>query len=388
MKEPKILYIAPLQDFSGYATAARNYVAALDKSGCDLVTRSLHYDGGKRSGFLREEELGKRDTQNVEIVVQHTTPNETEYLPGVFNVNYFAWETDRVPNEWVEALNKMDLVLVPCDENLRAARRSGVVVPIEKVEHAFDPSTYKRKVLPYAMPGADDYFKLLSICQISEKKGLDVLLKSYLSEFGPEDRVVLILKVYFGSSDTEQHEKAVINKINEVKQSLRLSSYPPIHIVHGVSSEDAIDKLYATSDCYVLPSRGEGWGIPYFDAMGWGLPPIAVSWAGPTEFITNDCGWLIDYHMTPCTGMNHPHPFMYTAKDNWAEPHVDSLRNALRQAHQEWSVDRKKGGDTPWARRISAGKDRVYDFSHEIIGSKMKNIIMSYYESWRQANGK
>ena len=41
-----MLYIAPLFDFSGYAHAARDYIRALDKAGCDLVTRAVRYDNG------------------------------------------------------------------------------------------------------------------------------------------------------------------------------------------------------------------------------------------------------------------------------------------------------------------------------------------------------
>src|SRR5690606_3058821 len=108
---PKILYVGPLRDFSGYANAARGYLRALNLAGCNLVARALHYDGGDYRFSEHEEKLFNKDLQNIDIVIQHTTPNETERCNGVFNVNYFAWETDRVPEEWVNQLNQMDLVL-------------------------------------------------------------------------------------------------------------------------------------------------------------------------------------------------------------------------------------------------------------------------------------
>jgi len=386
MSEPRILYIAPLRDFSGYATAARNYVLALDKNGCDVVTRSLHYDGGNRPLSEKEVELNKKNLQDVEIIIQHTTPNETERKPGVFNVNYFAWETDRVPDEWVEQINQMDLALVPCNANISAARRSGVKIPIEKIEHTFDKADYEGNPLPFLMNGAENHFKFLAICQISKKKGLDALLKAYLSEFRASDQTMLILKVYFGSSDTEEHKNKMLNQIEKMKELLRIGDYPPVYLVHGVMDEAGIAKLYATSDCYVLPSRGEGWGIPHFDAMGFGLPPIAVNWGGPTEFITPECGWLVDYHMSPCFDMPHPHPFMYTGKDNWAEPHIDSLRSAMRDSHQEWKIHKVSPDNSKWSRRIEACKTRVEDFSYDIVGYKMKNAILKHYEKWKDSN--
>ena len=34
-------------------------------------------------------------------------------------------------------------------------------------------------------------------------------------------------------------------------------------------------RLYAGADAYVLPTRGEGWGRPFMEAMAMGLPTIA-----------------------------------------------------------------------------------------------------------------
>lgn len=384
MSQPRILYVAPLADFSGYATAARDYVRALDSVGCDLVTRCLSYDGGSHNFSKREKELLNREASGIDIVLQHTTPNETERKDGLFNVNYFAWETDRVPNEWVEKINKMDLALVPCDENIKAARRSGVVIPMHKIQHTFDASKYI-KMEPYNIPNGNDKFKILSVCQISKKKGLDALLKAYLAEFRSTDNVVLVLKVYFGPSDTEQHKEKMLGQIEKVKELLRIGDYPQVYLVHGIMSDAAITRLYNSVDCYCLPSRGEGWGIPLFDAMGFGLPVICVGWGGPTEFVRPEHGWLVNYHMSPCFDMPHPHNFMYTGLDNWAEPNMDSLRAALREAYTQWSID-KSGlvANSDWQKKSIACKARVNDFSYDKIGKEMKDVIYHYYNNWKR----
>lgn len=381
---PKMLYIAPLRDFSGYANAARDYLRALNKAGCNLVARSLHYDGGNFKFQEDEEALFERDLQDVKIAIQHTTPNETQRQDGVFNVNYYAWETDRVPDEWVSQLNQMDLVLVPCEENIRASRRSGVIVPIEKVPHTFDVAKYQARGKPLDIPGADSYFKLLTICQMSKKKGVDALLKAYFSEFSPADKTLLILKVYFGPNDTAEHQQMSINQVQKVKEIMRLKEYPRVFLIHNIMDDAQIKRLYSTADCYVMPSRGEGWSITHFDAMGYGVPPIAVNWGGPTEFVTPETGWLTNYNMSPVVEMPHPHPYMYTAKDNWAEPHIDSLRAAMRQAHAEWSASRNSDNkDSAWSHRTKACIRRTEDFSYDVIGPQMRDIILHRYKKWK-----
>ena len=161
--EPKILFVGPLKDFSGYANAARHYVRALDGVGCNIVTRHVKYDGGQYEYNDREKELEDKDLQDINIVVQQTTPNETERKDGVFNVNLFCWETDRIPPEWVNQLNHMDMAIVPCRENLVAARKSGVVVPMEIVPFAFNPEDYEERPREFYSHGTEGRFKFLTI---------------------------------------------------------------------------------------------------------------------------------------------------------------------------------------------------------------------------------
>lgn len=385
----KWLYISPNRDFSGYATAARGYIEALNNAGFPIVTRSLIYDGGNRQLSEHEKRLQNRDLTDISVVIQHTTPNEqSDVPPNLFDVRYFAWETDRVPDEWVKSLNTADLIMVPCDDNVVACKVAGVIPPVVKIEHAFNIDRYNKNYLPFDMPGLENHMKFLAICQVSKKKGVDALLLSYLSEFTSDDNVILVLKVYYGPNDGEAEKHSFIEQINQIKAALRLpmDKYPRIYVIHSVTSEDAIARLYATSDCYVLPSRGEGFGIPHFDALGFGLPAIGLDAGGTKEFINKDNGWLVKSEMSPCHSMPHPHSFMYTARDNWAEPSLLCLRKAMREAFQEWSIF-KQTGCGRWLERKQNAKDSVAKYSYENIGKKMGETIVNYYKMWRDYCG-
>lgn len=381
---PKTLFVGPLRDFSGYASAARDYVRALDGAGMYLVTRDLRYDGGKYQRSAKEEVLAKRNTQNVNIVIQQTTPNEMEPKEGCFNVGIFCWETDRIPDLWVQQLNRMDLILVSCEDNVRVVRKSGVVTPVEKIHYACDLQKYATQPTPFVVPDADSAFKFLAICQYSKKKGIDPLLKAYFSEFGQQDNALLMLKTYFRPNDGEAERQKMLQIVQVVKQAMRLKEYPRIQLIHGVATFEEIKRLYATADCYCLPSRGEGWGVPHFDALGYGLPAIATRGTGPEEFITPECGWLVNSHLSPCIDMPHPHEFMYTARDNWREPQVNDLRRCMREAYELWSRKDSKWGE--WDEMCRAAKQRTEDFAHDKIGPQLMGTIMKYYEMWRAAN--
>ena len=62
----------------------------------------------------------------------------------------------------------------------------------------------------------------------------------------------------------------------------------------GLLSREETAKIYAESDCFVLPSALETFGVVYVEAMAAGLPVIATRCGGPEDFVTEDNGLLID----------------------------------------------------------------------------------------------
>jgi phosphatidylinositol alpha-1,6-mannosyltransferase len=64
---------------------------------------------------------------------------------------------------------------------------------------------------------------------------------------------------------------------------------------HGVVPEETLRSLYAAATAFVMPSRGEGFGLVYLEAMAHGTPVIAAQDGAAAEIILDGrTGFLID----------------------------------------------------------------------------------------------
>lgn len=358
----RILYIAPVRDFSGYANAARGYIRALHQAGADLVVRPVRYDradtGAEYIPTDLEKELLRKPLKDIDVIIQHTTPNESRPVEGKINVAIVAWETTRIPAYWAAKLNKFDAVITFCEASVEAFNNSGVTVPVLKVPHTFDMSSYNLDdIEPISSPGdptfLENKFIFYNISQFSSKKGIDILLRSYFAAFhGQKEDVLLIFKTYIDMTDRHQEQERLKQYIESAKSAMRLSAddYPQVMLITKTLSDEQIKKIHRTADCYVCSSRAEGWCIPAFEALAYGNKLVTTTWGGMGEFtygyrtmssagkVLRDNVYTVDYSMEPLVGQNHGDPDMYTAKDFVAEPSVSSMMQAMNKAYDNRDI--------------------------------------------------
>lgn len=397
----KILYIAPFRDFSGYATASRGYLNALDQAGADLTARAIHYDkadpGSAYKVTERERELLAKSLNEVDVVMQHTTPNEcriVDVLANKTNIAIVAWETTRIPAYWVEKLNRFDAVITFCQASVDAFKDCGVTVPIHKVPHTFDIPNYTvDDIDPIVAPSDPELLKkrfiFYNISQFSTKKGIDVLLRAYYGAFhGKGEEVILILKTYVNMAERNNEQDKLHQYSQNVKVGMRLpmEGYPPVMLITKTLTDEQIKKLHATGDVYVCSSRGEGWCIPAFEALTYGNKLITTLWGGMGEFAlkvdddyddepdnqikphaafhsTSACRdnvYPVDYSLEPLVGQTHADPELYTGFDLIAEPSVSSMMARMKEV-----FDNREVQPTP----------DMMDFDYSVVGPAMLQLI-------------
>ncbi len=126
-----------------------------------------------------------------------------------------------------------------------------------------------------------------------------------------------------------------------------------------VNSHPQYAEILKKMDFAVFPYRAEGWCLPLHECMACGLPVVATNYSAPTEFLTEECGYLLNNGtMEPIYDQVH---FPDGGHGEWMVPDQDELtagidhlmndetyaaqagRNAMKQAHKfTWEAAAKK----------------------------------------------
>ncbi len=104
-----------------------------------------------------------------------------------------------------------------------------------------------------------------------------------------------------------------------------------IHIERDISENELVS-LYKKCNCYVSPTRGEGFGLTMAEAMLCKIPVITTNYGGHLDFCNEDTSYLVDFNLEP--SVTH-FKTQYTMPDSlWAEPDVVHLSSLMRHVYE------------------------------------------------------
>ena len=343
---------APIFNPSGYASEAINFVLPLEKrstlgilhnSSIESATFTRGLPAADREALFRMRD--RFGTLRGGICISHGPAGFFTRLPDAdYSIGRTMFETDRISPEWVASCNRMDEVWVPSQYNVETFAASGVdrsklvVIPGAVDSEFFDPARHSVYPLPNKAR-----FNFLSIFEWSSRKGWDVLLAAYLREFSADDDVCLWLRTYLFSKPEGDPTEEIRRRIADFTATLGLGDkkLPRIELIADQVPSDQLPGLYLACDCYVAPSRGEGWGRPQHEAMLMERPVIATNWSANTEFMSEETSYLLDYEMVEARGLE---PELWHYKDHrWANPSETHLRSLMRRVFTHPDEARTKG---------------------------------------------
>ena len=328
-------WVGPLLGRSGYAGAGRGVLQAADRAGLPIL--ALVADSAPQGLPAPRLPLPPQDFSPA-VYVAHNPPvlpngsrvwGDVRAGLGTPVIGATCFETEGLPPSWVGECNAVREVWVPSAFNVRTFSEAGV-----------DPQ--KLHVVPYPVdtvrlrPAAtrerdpDAPVTFLSIFEWTWRKGWDVLLRAWAEEFAKDEPVRLMIVTYRGAGAAS--EASVLDQA--VGHLGRLGVDPDgvadIELLLEPVLHENMPDLYRSADAFVLPTRGEGAGMPVLEAAACGVPVVATAWGGYEELMTPEASFPVAVERM----VEAPHALLV---DNRlyegllvAEPDVASLRAQMR----------------------------------------------------------
>jgi hypothetical protein len=205
------------------------------------------------------------------------------------------WETDTLPANFRRWLDQFDQVVVPCQHNVELFSQfhNDVSYCPLGVDHKF----WK------PMPKPDGVFRFQGGGSLWHRKGMDVLVNAFNA-----------LKL----PDAELHIKAAPHARDVPNRNLGDKVFLDRTWMSPIEQRD----WYSKADCFVAPTRGEGFGLMPLQAIASGIPTIVSDSTGQAQFAH------LAFGVVPC-GKSKAETIGL-----WDEPNQKILEELMMEAYQ------------------------------------------------------
>ncbi len=199
------------------------------------------------------------DHKEVDIVSRNIYPPYVSDMQGRINLlHHYAWEESGFPGEWVNDFNN-HLQGITClsTQVEKVLIDNGVNVPLSTSGCGVD---HWERVEPDASFQVQARgFRFLHVSSCFPRKGADILLDAYGQTFSDSDDVTLIIKT-FKNPHNLIHDWLAERKKNN-------PNFPHVIIIETDLTDTQLKSLYQQCHAMVGPSRGEGFCMPFAEAI-------------------------------------------------------------------------------------------------------------------------
>lgn len=347
MNRPEIhIYGTFIDQHCGWRTHSIEFSRALSRI-CPVRLREL-------SGVPRREHLPP-DLRDCIDTGTSEVPRLSLYIGGLegvcrfagkFRIGYVVFETTRLPRHLLDNLRQLDRLWVPTSWCKTMLVEQGFdrdiidIVPEGVNTDVFQP--------PVSRDTDKQGFRFLCVGKWEKRKCQAELVKTFLKTFPRGSRVSLELHAdnpFTGVSSSQEVKKLVSKNDRRV------------HISNPKNLSGMVT-LYQSADAFVLPTRGEAWGLPITEAMSTALPCAVTAYSGPLDFIRDDISYPVPVRklVRVKDSQNYRNPKEY---GHWAEPDWKALSAIMRHMVENPREARIKGEKA----RLFATRNLTWDLA-------------------------
>ncbi|TSA45457.1 glycosyltransferase family 1 protein [bacterium] len=183
---------------------------------------------------------------------------------------------------WQQVFKKADYIQAISQYLADWAKAEGAACPMEVVPNGVTLSFFSPLIRGRLRGGRNSKFVIITTSRLVPKNGIDVLIKA-VTELKTLIRDTRYLIRIVGSGPDEK-------KLKDLARGLNVD-----HLIEfvGEVSPDEIPEYLSQADLFVRPSRSEGLGSSFLEAMAAGLPVVGTAVGGIPDFLKDgETGFL------------------------------------------------------------------------------------------------
>lgn len=234
-------------------------------------------------------------------------------------------EGSAVPGEWVGYIRDagIERIIVPCEWNAAAFRAAVPEIPVHVVPGGTDPREFPLLSRNGSRPEA---YTFLALGDRGARKGWLEVWQAFYQAFADTPDVKLVVKARPHMNDTLERIAKAANLDPRIE--CRIEDAGEMH------------RVYQSVDCVVMPSRGEGWGMPMREAAVMGIPVITTAAGG----LDDAHRWAVQV-VGKTTAAPISLPFDVNISGEWYLPDVDELATRMRWCYENPGAANVKAQD-------------------------------------------
>lgn len=336
-----ILYIGPYKENNGLGKSSKRFVDALiTNNNLNLAIRPVFYHQPSEIVFFNNEayeEFEGNSFKYYDAIIQHGCPAMFEYHRSFGkNIGICQIETKNIGHSgWIEKINLLDEIITHSIYSVDSLVDSGTQTSVRILPEPYDLSVYTDN------EGKDFFsfkenkpFIFYTIGSYIPKNNIKGIILAYLLEFDKEDNTQLFIKTHSYTQHSEDLKKIIEYDIEITKNVIRKEKIPDIDILCGYLDDLDIVRLHKSADCYINCARGDSFGASAIEAMLSDKLVINTRGIGSNTYINSQNGIIVESSPVNVYSDAYFDKNTYTIYEEWYEPNIASLRQAMRDAFE------------------------------------------------------
>jgi hypothetical protein len=364
--EDKLLISSKIYGTWSFCGVMRNLAKGLSRAGVDvsIAPEEYHENRGIMPDYeIKHMILKPNDYWNRYVL--RSSEGDHMYLmpPGKKRIAHTTGESSHVNSLWLKQLDHVDLVLTTSNFYKDTLIANGLKTPVEVLPNSVDISLYNPAISKIDNIIEKRSLNFVSVFHFGDRKAPDILLKAFMLAFNEDDDVTLTLHTPGIKENLAGRGLSVKEYLNSLHTCNKRA---PIYVTTGYVHDFYMPRFLKAFDVMVLPTRGEGFGLPILEAAAVGVPSIVTNYSGVLDIVDDNTGWKIDYDLIDIPLQYLPYFTNYVG-GKWADARIDHLVEIFRSIYRGSKTDILDKGNNAAVKAL--------DFSIENVGVLGKQLI-------------